>query len=307
MVKGCFFCGKRGSFRALAATVAFFVSFLCVGHSACARLPENDGNQGGFSAGKNQSEHEGNQAKELLEERLRRGLFGYAEVIGIEDLAISAEELCAIFSELRMSEPYLFFVSGEMSYTYGADGCVLSVRPKYTMNLKEASRARTLCDERVSEIAELAAREVGGDAAQEFGGSDRELEKCLFVYDYFCRNFEYDHSGEGDDAYKLFSSGRGTCRAFSLAFSAVLGRLGINCSYAVSDEMGHVWSLVRIGGEWYHCDVTWGACLYSAGADLHRRHFLCSDAAAAENGHKNFRTFCGISCLSERYDRGGFD
>lgn len=304
MVKCKKFKQKRGSFRFWMVIAVFFVCAVCVGFVACARrntcacpdtcachytyVPRDDLTHSDACTCScvNKNEH----YAVSVEDRLKGGFLAFSETVDLKDCKVSAKELCKTFSKLKISEPYLFFLSDELSYTYGEDGSILSVKPKYTMSCESAEEARKYCIKRISEICALA-EDLDGDT-----------EKCLFVYDYFCENFKYDHNYENDNIYELFLSGEGTCRAFSLAFSAVLDKLGIETSCAMSEEMGHIWNLVKIDGKWYHCDVSWGACLFTSGGQEHRLHFLCSDKTATEYGHRNFITFDDISCTSRLYD-----
>jgi hypothetical protein len=56
--------------------------------------------------------------------------------------------------------------------------------------------------------------------------------------------------------------------------------------------------MVRIDGEWYHCDLTWD----DGGLERDRRHFLNSDKKAVALGHRDWYSAYGESCASEKYD-----
>ena len=74
--------------------------------------------------------------------------------------------------------------------------------------------------------------------------------------------------------------------------------------------MDHIWNIVKIDGEYYHVDVTWGDAL-SGNEDCFARathtNFLKSDAAIDATGHGNRKNHGGIVCDSTRYDQSALN
>lgn len=100
-----------------------------------------------------------------------------------------------------------------------------------------------------------------------------ELE--LEVHDYITRNFDYDPKAHGverlgeRDFEEMFTiagflkTGKAVCAAFSRLMQFVLLRRGIEAAYVIADagseEDGiesHAWLVVKLGGHYYHLDVT---------------------------------------------------
>lgn len=54
----------------------------------------------------------------------------------------------------------------------------------------------------------------------------------------------------------MFYDGNCVCAGYSLAYSYLLKRVGIESRYVVSQAMTHAWNLVKIGGNWYNVDLT---------------------------------------------------
>ena len=227
------------------------------------------------------------------EERLTEGFYGFEEVIDISEFALTPTELLHIFSCVIKDDPYLFFVGRNLRYSYKTNGCVLTLTPQYTMTREEYEISLAYCVERVGAIAALAEHYKS------------ESEKALFLHDYICEGFEYDYELKNDGVYDFLITGRGTCEAYMLLYSALLRECGIESHFAASDLLTHIWNIVRIDGEWYHVDVTWDDSASEEGVS--RRHFLLSDEAAMKKGHGDWYLPIDAECSSEKYGDFEFD
>lgn len=224
-------------------------------------------------------------------EVIREGFYRFDESIDVSSYGLTPQELSNMFSNIIKDDPYLFFVNNNLSYSYNSKGCVLSLKPAYSLTGYEALVALDLCRSIVRKMAELAL-DYKTDAA-----------RALFVHDYICENYGYDVGLQSDDLYSFFLTGRGTCQSYAYAYMAVLRECGIETGFAASDTIEHIWNYVRIDGQWYHVDLTWD----DSGDKADRRHFLCSDKMAKERGHKDWYSSQMRSCVSEKYREADFD
>lgn len=227
-------------------------------------------------------------------EVLRDGFYRFSESIDISEFSIMPEELSTILSSVLKDDPYLFFVNGQMSYSYVPGGRVLSVKPQYFLSGEEAFEAWELCRTYIRELAK---------EAQSYSG---QMEKALFLHDKICRGYKYDEALESDTMYSLFKTGKGTCQSYTHVFMAALRECGIESHFVASDTIEHMWNYVKIDGEWYHADLTWDDSGASA-TGVSRRHFLCSDNTAKARGHIDWYSSVSISCNSERFALSDFD
>ena len=225
---------------------------------------------------------------------LRDGFYRFSESIDISGFGISPNELSAVLATVLKDDPYLFFVEGQMSYSFIPGGNVLAVKPKYALSGKDAFAAWDLCRERVRSLA-LSAQNFSSD-----------LEKALYLHDIICLSYEYDSTLESDTMYSFFVSGKGTCQSYTHAYMAALREVGIESHYVASDTIEHIWNYIKLDGEWYHVDLTWDDSAAENG-EVSRRHFLCSDKVATERGHKNWYSSVDVSCTSERFAEFDFD
>jgi hypothetical protein len=228
-------------------------------------------------------------------DKMRQGFYDFSESIDILEYGIHKDELRAIFASATKNDPYLFFVGNTLSYYCRSDGIVVSVKPSYNMERDEAERAVKYCRGKVNQIAQFAKR------------GENELERALLAHDHLCLTFQYDLTLQNDNIYDFFRSGRGTCQGYAWAYMAVLRELEIDARYVASDTVNHIWTLVKIDGEWYHSDVTWDDPPSGEGGDgVSRRHFLCSDQKAQKQGHRDWYSQDGTKCLSAEYDETDF-
>lgn len=89
-----------------------------------------------------------------------------------------------------------------------------------------------------------------------------DLEKELFVHDWFADNVEYTFDGYASEeseygVYGAIVERKAVCMGISKAVSMILNRLGVDCGTYSCNEDRHMWNIVRLDGECYHLDVTW--------------------------------------------------
>lgn len=127
------------------------------------------------------------------------------------------------------------------------------------------------------------------EAASEIPDSD-VVGKMLVIHDLFCEKNTYayeEHNayeelkrlrllGEIEDfdeaeylkiytAYGLFKNNRAVCQGNAIALKAIYDKLNeqlaegstIKTGLCASDNINHIWNVVKIDGDWYHIDETW--------------------------------------------------
>lgn len=91
-------------------------------------------------------------------------------------------------------------------------------------------------------------------------------DKVKAVHNWMIRHVKYDynrlltgtipqvsHTAKGALIKKV-----AVCDGYAHAFQMVMKKLGISCRFVVgrSGRIGHGWNMVKLGGKWYHVDVT---------------------------------------------------
>jgi len=191
------------------------------------------------------------------------------------------------YNRMLNMNPEYFYVNGGYTY-YHRDGIITILMPNYRYPLSSIPN-------RVKKF-EAAVDEVVAYASQ----SSTQVGQLLRTFDYFCGNFEYDLTYTNYRPDELFATGTGVCNAYTLAYGAVLNRLGFTHETTTSRAMNHIWNLVKVGGKWYHIDSTWGDPVPDMPLRVNHKNFLRSDAGITETGHYAWET--GITASSTKYD-----
>lgn len=97
------------------------------------------------------------------------------------------------------------------------------------------------------------------------------FEKILYVHDYILSNCYYDdeiinssdYNTTAINAYGCLIDGKTICSGYTLAFDAIMKRLGFECGVEFNNYSnfsiltGHVWNYCKIDDDYYYFDLTW--------------------------------------------------
>ena len=183
-------------------------------------------------------------------DRILYGIEKHWEVI--TDLKSDSDGLTRIVGYIYADNPQLFwFTGGGMSSTYDAfaDG---SFAPVYSLSEAKARQDQAVIDARVSAFLSGVPEEAS------------DYDKALAVFEFVVLNTVYDLSLENNSIANVLVRGTGICGCYSKTTQYLLNLLGVQCvtvSGTSTDVLGtqnHAWNLVRLDGEWYWLDSTWG-------------------------------------------------
>ena len=114
------------------------------------------------------------------------------------------------------------------------------------------------------------------------GSSD--YGKIKSVYEYIINKVEYDTDApQNQNIQSVLLGDASVCAGYSKAFQYILHRMGMFCTYITGRIEGggdHGWNVVRIDGNYYNVDVTWGDPVF-AGSEEDREdnvtnyNYLC--------------------------------
>ena len=82
-----------------------------------------------------------------------------------------------------------------------------------------------------------------------------DFEKALWLHDWILDHADYDYSYSYCSAEGVLARGKGTCEAYHRAYVMLLNKVGIQTGRITGN--GHVWTAVKMDGEWYQVDSTW--------------------------------------------------
>ena len=145
-----------------------------------------------------------------------------------------------------------------------------------------------------------------------------KFQKIKAVHDWMIKNVKYDypkylkgrlprvaHTAQGSLIKKLC-----VCDGYALGFKKIMKSLKIPCRvvYGKGNGGGHAWNMVKLGGKWYHIDVTWDDPILTGGnygnTTCYYDYFLKSTSYMKKHGH-SFKTSRYPKCKSTLYDNNG--
>ncbi len=158
-----------------------------------------------------------------------------------------AEEIRDIYCNVINDNPDLFYVSSTYSLSvYRVSKNVAAIKPYYTMSAQEIADAKIVFDKGVEKALSVV------------DNSMDDMQKALVLHDYVCDLANYEKAGEvSHSAYGFFKDQKIVCAGYSLAYSYLLNKVGVQCEYMSSSKMHHAWNLIKIKGNWYHADLTY--------------------------------------------------
>lgn len=181
-----------------------------------------------------------------------------------KDMAVlEVDELNQAFSCVMIDHPEIFYVNGYTysQYTRGDTVTRLTFSPTYTCTEEERDMLDEECEKAISGI---------------LSGVDPNLDdygKVKYLYEYIVHNTEYDTAApDNQNILSVLLNGRSVCQGYSKTNQLLLNRLGIECTLVtgvVNESEPHSWNLVKMDGDYYYVDTTWGDASYQSaeGAD----------------------------------------
>lgn len=117
---------------------------------------------------------------------------------------------------------------------------------------------------------------VAAQCLDELGPNATDFDKALWMHDYLIDTAEYDlryTNAEGVLARKM-----GNCESYHAAYCNLLKAVGVQTGRVPSVADNHVWTAVKMDGDWYQVDVTWDDENYARQpVDLRHIHFGLTD------------------------------
>ncbi len=177
-------------------------------------------------------------------------------------IAVSSEEVFdKVFQSVMNDHPEIFYVDGYtfIRYTRGEQLTGNAFSGSYIYDREEIGKRY----EQIREQAEKILDQIPS-------GMD-DYEKVKYIYEYLVANTEYVRGAEDNqNICSVFLRGESVCQGYAKAAQYLFRESGIYSIFVsgkVESGEDHVWNLVRIGGAYYHVDITWGDASYVSGEE----------------------------------------
>lgn len=220
--------------------------------------------------------------------------------------ATEYDELKAMMSEVVNETPYIFYAA--TSYTVSRNSKtnrIVKIGLGYTDEYKKEDgtvREKKIINTRIKLDAAIS------KAMECIDSGMTKVEKAMALHDYLVRNTTY--AKNSTKPFRLtevgvFLKNKANCQGYSLAYAILMQKAGIPVELVSSDEMSHMWNMIKIGGQWYHVDVTWDDPVDAYknkdqyGVVKHT-NFLCSSNRFEKTGHYGFDTSLATSTKHDK-------
>lgn len=170
----------------------------------------------------------------------------------ITGMHMSEESIRKVVNAFTYDNPQVFWLENLFGYAYAGDDTIVEFYS--VLSADDCKEYIELFTQKVNEIIAGAGK----------GMSEYDRER--YVHDTVLNYCEYKNGVTGsNDGWQYFSAygtlidGQAVCEGYAKSMQILLSRLGIEC-YTISgnaDNVGHMWNIVKLGGEWYHLDPTW--------------------------------------------------
>ena len=193
----------------------------------------------------------------------------YTEILSIlstfgKDVKVSSvdtELIDKAFKCVLIDHPELYYISG-YSFTKFLRGDNLekiTVTGTYSMSESEAKEAMKRVDAYTDEC-------ING-----YSGGVDEYNKVKYVYEYLIKNNEYDLTAKNNqNILSVVDERKTVCQGYAKMTQYLLNKMGVFCTLCegvVKGSEPHVWNIVKINGNYYHVDTTWGDASYNLSSE----------------------------------------
>lgn len=176
-----------------------------------------------------------------------------------------SEVLGRAYACMLMDYGGLFWISGYQYNTYTSFDTVvgLEFQPNYIYTADETRELQAEVDAVVEEW-------MAGISL-----NDDDYEKVKYVFETLIDRVDYClDSRDNQNILSVFLYGETVCQGYADAAQYLLQNLGISCAVVTGNAEGgnHAWNMVKLDGDYYYMDVTWGNSRYRSGEEEEKKH-----------------------------------
>ena len=180
----------------------------------------------------------------------------------IEVSSIDDEKINNAYRSVVFDNPKYFYVDGCQLKTYTVNGITNKIEfyPTYSYEKK-------IINDKIKKISEVVLHII--DKAQI---KENEYEKAKYIFEKIIDITNYNiNAYNNQDIESVFLQGESVCAGYAKATQYLLNLLNIEASYITGEDLygvPHAWNYVKLDGEYYYMDTTFGEPNYIIKGDV---------------------------------------
>ena len=169
---------------------------------------------------------------------------------------LDEQDIDRIFQCVLIDHPEIFYTTG---YTYTKYS-----RGDRTVGIDFAGTYSLPREEAVNKAEEIRGR--ASEWLSDITTDASEYDKVKAVYEKIIFSTDYDlNASDNQNIASVFLGNSSVCQGYAKATQYLLNHLGVMCTLVqgtVDTGEAHAWNLVRVDGDYYYVDTTWGDASY---------------------------------------------
>lgn len=193
----------------------------------------------------------------------------YAEILlvyrgqkeGVPLCSIDVNAVEKVSTCVLLDHPDIFYAEGYSYEQYMFAGNIQKIlySPNYTMTSEQVTQQKNMIAQTVdSYLAELPANAT-------------DYDKVKYVYEMVILNTEYNlEAPNNQNICSVFLNRESVCLGYAKAVQYLLQKLDVESTVVTGSVLtgeSHAWNLVKVNGQYYYLDATWGDASYTSTGD----------------------------------------
>lgn len=214
--------------------------------------------------------------------------------------SVSADEFWQAYYAVLADHPEIFWIGSNAQVEQSVlTGSVVN----YEFETVVPQEARASMKEQLEAAADVCIAQIWSEAS--------DYQKIKYVYEYIINTTDYN-AGAADtqNIQSALLHHASVCAGYSKAFQYILNRMGMFCTYitgTIKEGGDHGWNMVRIDGNYYYVDVTWGDPVFvnqveGDSGNVINYNYLCCTQMDLFKTHTPDSSIELPECTSDAYD-----
>lgn len=188
-------------------------------------------------------------------------IYGFESCIDSLPSQVDVEQIKKIIDYVDRDHPEMIWFNGGLKYTFDPTSQIVSkLTFTYCLTKEETEKRQSEIEKSLKPFMDTVT-----DAMSDYELTLRIYENIIKLVDYDTIGLERQKkispptTDKPDDLrsiYGVFVNKKAVCAGYAKATQYLLNLCGIECVYATSKT--HAWNLVKLEGDYYHLDTTWG-------------------------------------------------